>query len=234
MRPAQRVPGKAADPVNVKTPVTKEGPYKVFSENYIPTAAQTGAVPTDGTTPMTGPLTTPNVLLSAVQGIEANAVVRKDYLESTIATIELTPGPQGPQGEPGATGATGPQGPQGDQGIQGVPGPTGPAGADSTVPGPQGPQGDPGIQGPAGPTGADSTVPGPQGPQGIPGETGPQGPQGIQGIPGPEGPQGIQGPAGPTTPPYDGIRDGILTTAPTENAVFDALAGKSATGHTHL
>lgn len=34
-------------------------------------------------------------------------------------------------------------------------------------------------------------------------------------------------------PPYDGIRDGVITTAPTENAVFDALAGKAPTSHTH-
>lgn len=31
------------------------------------------------------------------------------------------------------------------------------------------------------------------------------------------------------TPPYDGIRDGVTATAPTENAVFDALSGKVAT-----
>lgn len=35
------------------------------------------------------------------------------------------------------------------------------------------------------------------------------------------------------TPPYDGIRDGVTATAPTENAVFDALAGKAASTHTH-
>lgn len=32
---------------------------------------------------------------------------------------------------------------------------------------------------------------------------------------------------------YDGIRDGVVTTAPSENAVFDALALKAPLGHTH-
>ena len=61
-------------------------------------------------------------------------IVRKAEMDTALAAIELTPGPQGPQGEKGDTGATGPQGPKGD------PGPQGPQGE----PGPQGPKGDPG------------------------------------------------------------------------------------------
>lgn len=67
-------------------------------------------------------------------GDGGDRIVRKAELESALAAIELTPGPQGPQGEKGDTGATGPQGPKGD------PGPQGPQGE----PGPQGPKGDPG------------------------------------------------------------------------------------------
>lgn len=63
-----------------------------------------------------------------------DAIVRKAEMDTAIAAIELTPGPQGPQGEKGDTGATGPQGPKGD------PGPQGPQGE----PGPQGEKGDPG------------------------------------------------------------------------------------------
>lgn len=118
-----------------------------------------------------------------------------EYVDTEIAAIELTPGPQGPAG------------PQGEAGPQGI----------------QGPAGDAGAQGPAGPAGADSTVPGPEGPQG------PAGPQGIQGEPGPQGPAGVQGPQGiqgAGAIPFDGIRDGEINTAPSENAVFDALIGK--------
>ena len=61
-------------------------------------------------------------------------IVRKAEMDTALAAIELTPGPQGPQGEKGDTGATGPQGPKGD------PGPQGPQGE----PGPQGEKGDPG------------------------------------------------------------------------------------------
>ena len=61
-------------------------------------------------------------------------IVRKAEMDTAIAAIELTPGPQGPQGPKGDPGATGPQGPKGD------PGPQGPQGE----PGPQGEKGDPG------------------------------------------------------------------------------------------
>jgi hypothetical protein len=61
------------------------------------------------------------------------------YVDSSIAAVELLPGPEGPAGPAGA-----------DSTVPGPAGPTGPAGADSTVPGPAGPQGPQGIQGPAG------------------------------------------------------------------------------------
>lgn len=43
--------------------------------------------------------------------------------------------------------------------------------------------------------------------------------------------QGPQGPAG--NAPYDGIRNGVIDTSPTENAVFDALISKAELEHTH-
>lgn len=58
----------------------------------------------------------------------------KNYVDSEISTIELTPGPQGPAGpqgvpgDDGAAGATGPQGPQGVKGDTGANGATGPQG----------------------------------------------------------------------------------------------------------
>ena len=67
-------------------------------------------------------------------GDGGDRIVRKAEMDTALAAIELTPGPQGPQGEKGDTGATGPQGPKGD------PGPQGPQGE----PGPQGEKGDPG------------------------------------------------------------------------------------------
>jgi hypothetical protein len=69
----------------------------------------------------------------------------KSYVDSSISTIALTPGPQGPQG------ATGPQGPQGATGPQG---PQGPQGATTVQVGPTGPQG---PQGPRGNDGANGT-----------------------------------------------------------------------------
>jgi len=55
------------------------------------------------------------------------------------------------------------------------------------------------------------------------GATGPQGPQGIQGNPGPQGPPGVDG----NTSIDDAIVDGVTTRAPSQNAVFDALALKA-------
>lgn len=88
----------------------------------------------------------------------------RDWVESAIATIELTPGPQG---LPGADGQPGPQG------IQGPPGQDGRDGVD----GQDGQQGPPGIQGERGEQG----LPGPQGVPGQPGE---------RGLPGAQGPRG--------------------------------------------
>lgn len=81
---------------------------------------------------ISAPGTDPRIL-SFASGSD-NSIVRKAEMDTALAAIELTPGPQGPQGEKGDTGATGPQGPKGD------PGPQGPQGE----PGPQGPKGDPG------------------------------------------------------------------------------------------
>ena len=80
----------------------------------------------------------------------------KDYVDTEIKNISLTPGPQG---EPGI------QGPKGEQGSQGIPGKQGPTG-------PQGPKGDTGSTGPAGPPGK----------QGSRGERGPKGEPGKDGI----------------------------------------------------
>ena len=82
------------------------------------------------------------------------------YVDTEIANISLTPGPQGlqgdtgpagPKGDTGDQGPIGPQGPQGEQGIQGPQGEQGPAG-------PKGDTGDQGPEGPQGPAGSDATV----------------------------------------------------------------------------
>lgn len=91
----------------------------------------------------------------------------KDYVDSHIESIELTPGPQGPKGDPGEEGPQGPQGPQGPKGEKG----------DQGDAGPQGPKGDKGDQGEEGPKGE----------KGDPGEQGIQGVQGIQGQKGDPG-----------------------------------------------
>lgn len=72
------------------------------------------------------------------QGTAEDVAARLAGLDTTIATIELTPGPAGPKGDTGATGATGATGPAGPQGEQGI----------------QGPKGDTGDTGPTGATGA--------------------------------------------------------------------------------
>jgi hypothetical protein len=77
----------------------------------------------------------------------------KSYVDTSISTISLTPGPQGVQGIAGPVGPQGVAGPVGPIGLQGGSGPQGPAGPV----GPVGPQGGPGPQGVAGPVG-------PQGP----------------------------------------------------------------------
>ena len=58
-------------------------------------------------------------------GDGGDRIVRKAEMDTAIAAIELTPGPQGPQGPKGDPGATGPKGDPGPQGPQGEPGPQG-------------------------------------------------------------------------------------------------------------
>jgi hypothetical protein len=63
---------------------------------------------------------------------------------STIASMQLSVGPQGEKGDTGETGSRGIQGiqgPQGEQGIQGIQGPIGPQGEQGI----QGEQGPPGV-----------------------------------------------------------------------------------------
>jgi hypothetical protein len=69
--------------------------------------------------------------------VESYNYATETYVDSAIAAVELTPGPQGPTGAQGIQGATG------SQGIQGVKGDTGDTGA----PGPQGIQGESGTGG---------------------------------------------------------------------------------------
>lgn len=124
----------------------------------------------------------------------------KSEVDTSIANIALTPGPQGdagPQGIQGVAGATGPAGPAGATGAQGLKGDKGDTGD-------QGLQGIQGIQGPAGPKGdkGDTGDQGPQGPMGPAGANGAVGAQGIQGPEGPEGPEGPTGPQGPAGASY--------------------------------
>ena len=116
----------------------------------------------------------------------------KSEVDTSIANIALTPGPQGEQGIQGIQGIAGPAGPAGPAGADGA---TGLQGAKGDT-GDQGPQGIQGIQGPAGPKG-DKGDTGDQGPQGPMGPAGATGAVGAQGIQGPEGPEGPEGPAGP-------------------------------------
>ena len=132
----------------------------------------------------------------------------KKYVDDSISTIELTPGPKGDKGDPftyadftaeqlaslkGEKGDKGDQGPKGDKGDTGE----------------QGPQGEIGPQGPKGDTG-------PQGLQGIQGEQGPQGEQGIQGPKGDTGEQGPQGPAG---------QDGLTTQVRVNGTTYTQVDG---------
>lgn len=61
-----------------------DGSKKVYHQGFKPTPAEVGAVNKAGDT-MTGNLTTPKVLVSATQGTEANALTRKDYVNSEDA-----------------------------------------------------------------------------------------------------------------------------------------------------
>ena len=136
----------------------------------------------------------------------------KSEVDTSIANIALTPGPQGEQGIQGiqgVAGATGPAGPAGADGADGLQGAKGDTGD-------QGPQGIQGIQGPAGPKGdkGDTGDQGPQGPMGPAGANGAVGAQGIQGPEGPEGPEGPTGPQGPAGASYtDSDVDTHLNTA---------------------
>lgn len=116
----------------------------------------------------------------------------KEYVDTEIFEISLTPGPEGPTGPQGPTGPTGAAGLDGDDGLDGETGPTGPQGP----PGAQGDLGPQGAQGDSGPTGPQGEA-GPTGPQGELGDTGPTGPQGDLGPTGPQGELGDTGPTGP-------------------------------------
>lgn len=73
-----------------------------------------------------------SVIDSILQALSEKA--SKDYVDSSISTISLTPGPkgdtgeQGPQGEKGDPGNVGPQGIQGEKGEIGAQGEQGPKG----------------------------------------------------------------------------------------------------------
>lgn len=118
-------------------------------------------------------------------------------LESSVSTIELTPGPQGIQGEQGLTGNDGFQGDQGligPEGIKGDQGIAGPQGIKGDI-GDQGIQGLIGLKGDTGSNGSqgDKGDTGEQGLIGPQGEIGSQGIQGLIGLKGDIGDQGIQG-----------------------------------------
>lgn len=97
-------------------------------------------------------------------GVDLSSYATKEYVNNSIETVQLTPGPKGDKGDKGDAGEVGPVGPQGLQGEKGDRGDIGPMG-------PQGPKGDKGDTGL-------------QGPQGLKGDTGAQGPQGPKGDPG--------------------------------------------------
>lgn len=69
-----------------------------------------------------------NAQLGGDGEVDLSAYATKNYVDSEIDKIELTPGPQGEQGPKGETGEQGPKGEQGPQGEQG------PAGADGKTP----------------------------------------------------------------------------------------------------
>ncbi|HOY47544.1 MAG TPA: hypothetical protein PLZ05_03020 [Alphaproteobacteria bacterium] len=70
-------------------------------------------------------------------------IASKNFVDTIIGNIQLTPGPEGPQGPKGDKGDTGDMGPQGIQGEQGPKGDKG----DTGDTGPQGPKGDTGDTG---------------------------------------------------------------------------------------
>lgn len=60
------------------------GPRRIYNEDFKPTAADVNALPITGGT-LTGNLTAPAVLVSSAQNTSANALTRKDYVDSAIA-----------------------------------------------------------------------------------------------------------------------------------------------------
>ena len=158
--------------------------------------------------------------------VDLSAYATTSYVDESIRTIELTPGPKGEKGD---TGAQGPQGPQGLKGDTGKTGPQGKKGDTGPI-GPQGPKGDQGDIGPIGLTGpkGDTGAKGAKGDKGndgitytpsvdssgnlswtnngglsnpttvnIKGAKGDTVPQGPKGLQGPKGDQGDTGPQGP-------------------------------------
>lgn len=75
--------------------------------------------------------------------VDLSSYATKEYVNNSIETVQLTPGPKGDKGDKGDAGEVGPVGPQGLQGPKGDKGDTGP----------QGPQGERGLQGEQGPQG---------------------------------------------------------------------------------
>lgn len=88
-------------------------------------------------------ITTENVILKVVDGIEVEIEEVKNNLSIIDQNATIVIGNSGPQGSQGEQGEQGEQGLQGEQGPQGPQGPQGEQGLQGEQ-GPQGPQGDPG------------------------------------------------------------------------------------------
>ena len=73
--------------------------------------------------------------------VDLSNYATKNYVDESIRTIELTPGPKGDKGDAGPQGIQGLQGPKGDKGEKGDSGETGPIGPQGL----QGPKGEPGT-----------------------------------------------------------------------------------------
>ena len=221
--------------------VSTSEPLDVFDENgnYIETEWKNGDIITDSklnkieqgisgvNTKLDGIHTHDNKTI--LDGITADKVTSwdnkptKKYVDDSISTIKLTPGPKGDKGDPFTyadftpeqlAGLKGEKGDKGDTGLQG-------------------PQGLQGIQGPKGDTG-EQGLQGPKGDKGDPGEQGLQGPKGDKGDPGEQGLQGIQGPAG-----QDGLTTQVRVNGTTYTQVDglitlpDYPADVGASSHTH-
>ena len=136
--------------------------------------------------------------------IDLSAYATTNYVDESIRTIELTPGPKGDKGDTGPVGPQGPQGPQGEKGDIGPIGLTGPKG-DTGAKGDKGDKGNDGITytpsvdssgnlswtnngGLSNPTTVNI--------KGEKGDTGPQGPKGLQGPKGDKGDTGAKGEKG--------------------------------------